>query len=281
MEYAKVFNNYYGSSEDVVFKKLDNGQNVIFDIDWQGTEQIKQKKLKYKIITIFILPPSRKELFNRLLNRDLNDEKNAMERMKQFDKDVVHWKNYDLVVINDDILNYNQDIFYNKKIIIFGNLPYNISTKILTAWIKINNLNNFCKRFVLMFQKEVADRILADSNSKNYGRLSIISSWKMDIEKITDINPSSFFPSPKIKSSLLIFKPKNNYYELNNPKNLEHVTNIFFNQRRKMIKKPLKFLFKNYEKVAEELSLDLNLRPQNLTNLTYYKICSYYEQLLK
>jgi guanylate kinase len=86
----------------VVFKKLDNGENIIFDIDWQGTEQIKQKKLKYKIITIFILPPSRKELFNRLLNRDLNDEKNAKERMKQFDKDVIHWKNYDLVVINDN-----------------------------------------------------------------------------------------------------------------------------------------------------------------------------------
>jgi len=102
LEYAKVFNNYYGSSEDVVFKKLDKGQSIIFDIDWQGTEQIKQKKLKYKIITIFILPPSRKELFNRLLNRDLNDEKNAMERMKQFDEDVIHWKNYDLVVINDD-----------------------------------------------------------------------------------------------------------------------------------------------------------------------------------
>ena len=102
LEYAKVFNNYYGSSKDIIFKRLDKGQNVIFDIDWQGTEQIKQKKLKYKIITIFILPPSRKELFNRLLNRDLNDEKNAMERMKQFDKDVVHWINYDLVVINDN-----------------------------------------------------------------------------------------------------------------------------------------------------------------------------------
>ncbi len=85
-----------------MFKKLNKGQSVIFDIDWQGTEQIKRKKLKYKIITIFILPPSRKELFNRLLNRDINDEKNAMKRMKQFDKDVVHWKNYDLVVINDD-----------------------------------------------------------------------------------------------------------------------------------------------------------------------------------
>jgi len=102
LEHAKVFNNYYGSSKDVVFEKLDKGQNIIFDIDWQGTEQIKEKKLQYKIITIFILPPSRKELFNRLLNRDIEDEKNAMERMKQFDKDVVHWKNYDLVVINDD-----------------------------------------------------------------------------------------------------------------------------------------------------------------------------------
>ena len=102
LEHAKVFNNYYGSSKDVVFEKLDKGQNIIFDIDWQGTEQIKEKKLQYKIVTIFILPPSRKELFNRLLNRDIEDEKNAMERMKQFDKDVVHWKNYDLVVINDD-----------------------------------------------------------------------------------------------------------------------------------------------------------------------------------
>ena len=102
LEFAKVFNNYYGSSKDVVFNKLDNGENIIFDIDWQGTEQIKQKNLDYKIITIFILPPSREELFIRLLNRDLNDEKNAKERMKQFDKDVMHWKNYDLVVINDN-----------------------------------------------------------------------------------------------------------------------------------------------------------------------------------
>tara|TARA_Y100000996_G_scaffold43503_2_gene30149 strand:- start:209 stop:841 length:633 start_codon:yes stop_codon:yes gene_type:complete len=113
LEYAKVFNNYYGSSKDVIIKKLENGQNIIFDIDWQGTEQIKQKKLNYKIITIFILPPSRVELFNRLLNRDLNDEKNAITRMKQFDKDVLHWKNYDLVVINDDFNKcYNKIIEY-------------------------------------------------------------------------------------------------------------------------------------------------------------------------
>jgi len=104
LEYAKVFKHYYGSLEENVVKKLDKGENIIFDIDWQGTEQIKKKKLKYRIITIFILPPSRKELFKRLLNRDLNDEKNAMERMNQFDNDVLHWKNYDLVVINDNFV---------------------------------------------------------------------------------------------------------------------------------------------------------------------------------
>jgi len=187
----------------------------------------------------------------------------------------------DIEIVNDDILNYNQEIYNNKKIIIFGNLPFNISTQILTSWIKIYNINDFCKKFILMFQKEVADRILADCNSKNYGRLSIISSWKMDIKKIFDINPNSFLPAPKIKSSLLIFKPKKNYYKITNPKNLEHITNIFFSQRRKKIKKPLKILFKNHEKVAKELSLDLNLRPQNLNNITYYKICSYYEKSLK
>ena len=80
---------------------------------------------------------------------------------------------------------------------------------------------------------------------------------------------------------MLVFEPKNEFFKINNPKNLEHITNIFFSQRRKMIKKPLKFLFKNYEKVSEDLSLDLNLRPQNLTNITYYKICNYYEKLLK
>ena len=189
--------------------------------------------------------------------------------------------NNNIEIINDDILDYNKKIYPNKKIIIFGNLPYNISTQILASWIKLNNLNSFCKKFVLMFQKEVADRILAKCNSKNYGRLAIISSWKMNIKKIIDINPNNFYPPPKIKSSLLVFEPKNNYYKINNPKNLEHITNIFFSQRRKMIKKPLKFLFENFEKVSKDLSLDLNLRPQNLDNVTYYKICSYYEKLLK
>ena len=123
LEYAQVFNNYYGSRKQKVFENLKKGKNVIFDIDWQGTEQIKNKNLNYKLITFFILPPSRKILFDRLLNRDSKNEKAAEERMKQFDKDVLHWKNYDYVVINDKLENcYNQiigtinDFLKNKKI---------------------------------------------------------------------------------------------------------------------------------------------------------------------
>ena len=117
LEYAKVFNNYYGSLKDTVIEKLNKGENIIFDIDWQGTQQIKQKDLKYKIITVFLLPPSREELFERLLKREQNDEKIANERMKQFKKDVLHWKNYDFVVINDNIQRcYNRIIdFIDKK----------------------------------------------------------------------------------------------------------------------------------------------------------------------
>ena len=127
IEYAKVFKNYYGSLKENVIDKLNKGENVIFDIDWQGTEQIKQKKLKYKVITIFILPPSRNELFKRLLNRDQNDKKIANERMKQFRKDVLHWKNYDFVVINDELENcYNKIKSYlDAKKINFKHLGYN------------------------------------------------------------------------------------------------------------------------------------------------------------
>ena len=103
LEYAKVFKNYYGSLKATVIQKLKKGDNVIFDIDWQGTEQIKNKRLKFKIISIFILPPSKKELFKRLLKRDQKDKKIARERMKQFKNDVMHWKDYDFAVINDKI----------------------------------------------------------------------------------------------------------------------------------------------------------------------------------
>ena len=182
-------------------------------------------------------------------------------------------------IFNEDMLKFSYENYYKKNLIIFGNLPYNISTQILAKWVKIKELDKFCKKLILMFQKEVADRIIAKNNTKNYGRLSIFTNWKMDIEKIIDIEPDSFKPAPKVKSTLLVFTPKKNFFELKDPKNLEHVTNIFFSQRRKMIKKPLKFLFKDFKDIAEILSLDLNLRPQNLNDVTYYKISKLYESL--
>ena len=103
LEHAKVFKNYYGSSKKLVLSKLKKGKNVIFDIDWQGTKQIKQKKLKYKLITFFILPPSRKILYQRLSRRDMRDKLIVEDRMQQFDKDILKWKSYDFVVINDDL----------------------------------------------------------------------------------------------------------------------------------------------------------------------------------
>ncbi len=180
-------------------------------------------------------------------------------------------------IINNDMMKVSYKEFFNKNLIIFGNLPYNISTQILAKWIKMDNLDNFCKKFVLMFQKEVADRVIAKKDTKNYGRLSILSNWKMKIEKIIDIEPDSFKPTPRVKSTILVFVPKKNFYKIKDPKNLEYITNVFFNQRRKMIKKPLRYLFKDYEFVSKKLSLDLNLRPQNLDRLTFYKICELYE----
>ena len=103
LEYAKVFNNLYGTTRTPVINKLNEGKNVLFDIDWQGADQIKNKKLDYKLITFFILPPSKDVLFERLSNRDMKDKLIAEERMKQFSRDVLHWINYDYVVVNNDL----------------------------------------------------------------------------------------------------------------------------------------------------------------------------------
>ena len=182
-------------------------------------------------------------------------------------------------IINKDILECYQELSYSKPIKVFGNLPYNISTKILTSFININNLNKIVSKFIFVFQKEVAERIVAKENTREYGRLSILTSWKMLSSKVLDISPNNFFPKPKVWSSLIILEPKKKIENLKKTKNLEHVTNIFFNQRRKMIRKPMKQLFSNFENSAEKLDIDLNLRPQNLSANKYLEICKLYENL--
>jgi 16S rRNA (adenine1518-N6/adenine1519-N6)-dimethyltransferase len=130
-----------------------------------------------------------------------------------------------------------------------------------------------------MFQKEVADRIIAKHNTSDYGRLSILSNWKLNVKKIIDIKPESFSPRPKIDSSLLLFTPKKNYFELKDVKNLEMLTRIFFSQRRKMLKKPFNQIFKDSKKISEKLDINLNLRPQNLSPEMYFKLTKEYENL--
>ena len=169
---------------------------------------------------------------------------------------------------------------FDAPIKVFGNLPYNISTKILISMIKIKNLENFFKEFIFIFQKEVADRIIANENTKNYGRISILTSWRMETKKILDIAPSSFKPKPKVNSSLICLIPKSKFDSGINVKHLEHITNIFFNQRRKMIKKPMKLLFNDFENIANKLELDLNVRPQNISKNKYLEICNFYKDLI-
>ena len=185
----------------------------------------------------------------------------------------------EIIVINRDILEIDETSLIDEKFTVFGNLPYNISTEILSKWI-VNLKNSFWfDNLILMFQKEVADRIISKFNTSTYGRLSILANWKLKVVKIFDIEPECFFPKPKVDSSLLLFSPKIKTYKIKDPKNLEKVTRIFFSHRRKMLKKPFNQLFNGNQEILDKLKIDLNLRPQNLDFETYYQLTSEYEKL--
>ena len=185
-----------------------------------------------------------------------------------------------IIIINEDILQVNVRDLLEEKLIVFGNLPYNISTEILCKWIvNLKNRDFWFDELILMFQKEVAERIIAKFNTSNYGRLTILANWKLNVKKICDIYPGSFSPRPKIDSTLLHFTPKEDFFEIKDPKNLEIVTRIFFSHRRKMLKKPFNLIFNNNQNILNKLKIDLNLRPQNLDLNTYYNLTKEYENL--
>tara|TARA_Y100000768_G_C23973901_1_gene682008 strand:- start:526 stop:1308 length:783 start_codon:yes stop_codon:yes gene_type:complete len=185
-----------------------------------------------------------------------------------------------IIVINDDILKINEKKLYEEKLIVFGNLPYNISTEILAKWIlNLDTKDFWFESLVLMFQKEVADRIISQFNSSKYGRLSILTNWKLNVSKICDVRPNSFSPKPRVDSTLLYFKPKIKFYQFKNSKNLEIVTRVFFNQRRKKLKTPFNILFNSNNNINNKLKIDLNLRPHNLKPEIYYELTKEYEKL--
>ena len=218
-------------------------------------------------LTSSILNKNPKKLF--VIEKD-NDLSLLLE--KQFEKKIY--------IINDDILKFNENSLSNEKLIVFGNLPYNISTEILCKWIlNLNDNNIWFSNLILMFQKEVADRIISKYNTASYGRLTILANWRLNVEKLIDIKPNSFSPKPKVESSLLFFSHKKNFVKINNPYNLEKITRIFFKHRRKIIKKPLNQIFNGNSRILEALNIDDKLRPQNLDLEIYYKLVNEYEKL--
>ncbi len=259
-----------------VFSKKSLGQNFLID---KNIIDLIVNSINIEDKSILEIGPGTGNLTNSLLKKKpkkflaIEKDNNLATLLKIQFKDKI-------TVINDDILKLNENFLSKEKLIVFGNLPYNISTEILCKWIlNLNDENIWFDNLILMFQKEVADRIISGYNCSNYGRLSILANWKLDIKKITDIKPNSFKPKPKIDSSLLFFSPKKNFLKFKDPYNLEKITRIFFNHRRKMIKKPFNQLFTKKSDVLNRLNIDLSLRPQNLDFETYYKITEEYEKL--
>ena len=256
--------------------KKSLGQNFLIDLNIINI--ITEKKTLDKDSRILEIGPGTGNLTNFLLKKKprsmkvIEKDENLSNKLKKKFKNSVE-------IINEDFLNMKFEKSDLKGVKIYGNLPYNVSSQILIKLIKLYSEGYKFKYLILMFQKEVADRILSKEGSKKYSRISVISQWLMNVERICDVKSKSFFPSPKVESSILLFKPKKNYFYLKNIKNLEHVTNVFFNLRRKMIKKPINILFKNTDFITEKLNLDLSIRPEKVSPNLYYKICNEYESL--
>ena len=229
--------------------------------------------------TVLEIGPGSGNLTQQILNK--NPKKFiVIEKDNDLVKYLENMFNNQIKIIHNDVLNINEKTLSKDKITVFGNLPYNISTEILSKWILNLEKKFWFDHLILMFQKEVAERILAKYNTSEYGRLSILANWKLNIKKISDVKPNSFSPSPKIESSILYFSPKNNYHILKNPKNLEKITRVFFSHRRKMLKKPYNQIFNGNKKIIKKLKINLNLRPQNLNTDMYYNLTSEYEKLI-
>jgi len=258
--------------------KKSLGQNFLID------KNIAKKIVQYGKIspddTVLEIGPGTGSLTSEIIKQK---PKNIIliEKDNRLSEELIIKYGNSIKILNNDILQIEENNFSKEQILVFGNLPYNISTKILTKWI-CNIKNKFWfKKLLLMFQKEVAERIVAKSKTKDYGRLSIISQWKMNVKKIMDINPVSFYPKPKVQSTLLEFTPKSNFFDISDVKNLEMLTKTLFNKRRKMIKNSI-FNIVNKDDFANiKLNIDLNCRPQDLKPEQYYILTKEIEKLIK
>jgi len=261
------------------FPKKSLGQNFL--IDKNVIKKIVNIPNFLKNKTVFEIGAGNGNLTNEILKKNpkkiiaIEKDKNLSIVLK--DRFV---KANNVEIINDDVFNVLKNNIWGKNIIVFGNLPYNISTKILASLITFKKWPPWYECMVLMFQKEVANRILAKKNSKEYGRLRILCSWRTEVKKNFDVSYNCFYPKPKVNSTILSFFPKKKIkYKIKNPKNLEFVTRILFSNRRKMINKNLIKLFAKDITLIKDLNLDINCRPEELSNEMFYKIATKYEKL--
>tara|TARA_A100001011_G_scaffold400630_1_gene516970 strand:- start:10164 stop:10961 length:798 start_codon:yes stop_codon:yes gene_type:complete len=203
------------------------------------------------------------------------DENLCLELKKKFNKKKVQ-------VLNDDILSLNLENLIKENSIIVGNLPYNIASQILVKFIKFSFWPPKFNRIVFMFQKEVGEKIILNNKKKDYGRLRILSNYRLNIIKSFNVSKNCFYPKPKVESKVIVFKPKiNKNYKIQNIKTLEKITHTFFSNKRKMINKAFKSTFKNYLNVSKKLNIDLLKRPSDLSEDDYYRIAELYEKNIK
>ena len=187
--------------------------------------------------------------------------------------------NKKITIYNKDILKYNFESKLKKNTVIFGNLPYNISSQILVKMIKFKKWPPNYSSLIFMFQKELAERIKSCYGSSHYGRLSIISNYRLNIKDSFDVSANCFFPRPKIKSTILYFVPKKNIpYKIDKIDNLEYITNQLFSKKRKMINKSIKNIFKSNKKIDLIKNLNLNNRPSELSPEKYFEITKLFEE---
>ena len=204
-----------------------------------------------------------------LIEKDQTLSGNLKENFKRYNN---------IEIFNKDILKFDLEKYINTNSIIVGNLPYNISSQILVKLIKFESWLPKYKKLILMFQKEVADKILAKYNTSNYGRLSVLRASRLKVTSNFNVSPNSFWPVPKVKSTVVVFEPIiNKNFKVKNIENLENVSHVFFSRKRKMINKAFKQLFKKPLEVAKKINIDLSLRPNQLSENEYFKITKVFE----
>jgi len=258
-----------------MFSKKSLGQNFLID------KNIIKKiinLIEIKNKNIIEIGPGKGALTKEILKKNpkslvlIEKDNKLYQNLKNeyFDKDKIK-------IFNKDILNFNLNRLKKKNLIVFGNLPYNISSQILVKFLKLEKWPPNFSDIIFMFQKELSDKIIATFPSKNYGRISIITNYRLILVKKFNVSANCFFPKPKVESTILHFRPKlKSKIKIKNIDNLEKITNLFFSNKRKMIKKNLQKIL-NHKKINLIDNLNLKLRPENLNPETYYKITNLYE----